>query len=280
MPSAYHDATSGSIERGNALGDRSSVRQSRLFRQYESGNNVKSLLGTDNLQWAVDQKEGAFAGHSVYDVASQDYMPVPSQPPVAVAAAEAPAAPRFGRRSANQPPAVSAEPAASAGPVAPAPARGAGGRSSMDWLADELWQAVGDRDVDGVTRALRKGADPNMVCPDGWVRDECRPQAGGVGRSVLHHAAWAGDLHVFKALVAAGADVERKRNTAWRPNGGVRGRGSTPVHHATMYNRHEIVRYCLEELGCDIDAPGEQGYTALHIAAKFNYPQLVEYASH
>ena len=28
MPSAYHDATAGSIERGNALGDRSSVRQS------------------------------------------------------------------------------------------------------------------------------------------------------------------------------------------------------------------------------------------------------------
>ena len=37
MPSAYHDASSGSIERGNALGDRSTVRQSRYFRQYESG---------------------------------------------------------------------------------------------------------------------------------------------------------------------------------------------------------------------------------------------------
>ena len=76
MPSAYHDASAGSIERGNALGDRSSVRQSRYFRQYESGNNVKSLLGTDNLRWDVDQKEGAFSGHSVYDGASQAYAPV------------------------------------------------------------------------------------------------------------------------------------------------------------------------------------------------------------
>jgi hypothetical protein len=27
----------------------------------------------------------------------------------------------------------------------------------------------------------------------------------------------------------------------------------------------------------DIDIPGEQGYTPLHLACKFNYPKLVEY---
>ena len=147
----------------------------------------------------------------------------------------------------------------------------------MDWLADALWQAVGNRDLTEVQRLLRQGADPNMVCPDGWVRDENRPKEGGVGRSVLHHAAWAGDLPIFKALVEAGADVGRKRNTAWRPNGGVRGRGSTPMHHACMYNRIKIVEFCLDELGCEIDTPGEQGYTCLHLAAKFNYPKLVEF---
>jgi hypothetical protein len=36
------------------------------------------------------------------------------------------------------------------------------------------------------------------------------------------------------------------------------------------------VLYLLEDLGCDINAPGEQGYTPLHLAAKFNYPKLVE----
>ena len=240
VASAYHDSTSGSIERGNALGDRSSVRQSRLFRQYESGNAVKSILGTDNLRWDTNQKQGVFAGHSVYDDKAQDYAPVPppqqyAQPQQQYAQAQpqqqyAPAqlqqsasAPRHGRRSSEVP--VLVQQQQQQEPAAAAPPR-QNGRSSFDWLADALWQAVGARDLTEVQRLLRQGADPNMICPDGWVRDECRPKEGGVGRSILHHAAWAGDLAIFKALVDGGADVERKRNTAWRPNGGVRGRGS------------------------------------------------------
>ena len=70
---AYHDPSDGSIERGNMLGDRASVRQSRLFRQYESGNAVKSLLGTDSIVWDVDRKEGVFKGEPVYDCMSQSY---------------------------------------------------------------------------------------------------------------------------------------------------------------------------------------------------------------
>ena len=266
---AYHDRMSGSIERGNTLGERSTVRQSSYFRQYESGNNVKDLLGTGNLKWDVDKKEGVFAGHSVYDGRNLDYKPATPQPQY-----QAPPpppqqpAPKFGRRS-NP---AEEQPFPPTGPV-----RARGGAGGMDWLADALWQAVGNRDLTGVQRLLRQGADPNMVCPDGWVRDENRPKEGGVGRSVLHHAAWAGDLPIFKALVEAGADVGRKRNTAWRPNGGVRGRGSTPMHHACMYNRIKIVEFCLDELGCEIDTPGEQGYTCLHLAAKFNYPKLVEF---
>ena len=147
----------------------------------------------------------------------------------------------------------------------------------LDANADALWQAVGNRDREEVARLLQRGADPNMVCPDGWVRAECAPKDGAVGRSVLHHAAWAGDLAIFKLLVQSGGDVMRQRNTAWRPNGGVRGRGSTPLHHAVMYNRIQIVDYLLNELGVPIDLAGEQGYTPLHLAAKFNYPRLVEF---
>ena len=118
---------------------------------------------------------------------------------------------------------------------------------------------------------------PLSLCVAGWVREECAPKDGGVGRSLLHHAAWVGDLSIFKKLVEAGADVTRQRNTAWRPNGGVRGRGATPLHHAVMYNRKEIVDYILNTLGVPVDLPGEQGYTPLHLAAKFNYPELVEF---
>ena len=128
----------------------------------------------------------------------------------------------------------------------------------------------------GTNVSFKGGADPNMVCPDGWVREECRPRNGQVGRSLLHHAAFMGDLEIFKFLCSAGADHARRRNTAWRPNGGVAGRGSTPLHHAVQYNRMSIVLFLIDECGADINQQGEQGYTPLHIAAKFNYPPLVE----
>jgi len=116
-----------------------------------------------------------------------------------------------------------------------------------------------------------------MVTPDGWVRDGMRAKNREVGRTLLHHAAWVGNLPVFKLLVESGGDVNKKRNTAWRPNGGVNGRGSTPLHAAVMYNRENIVKYLVEDCGVDIDIPGEQGYTILHIACKFNLPNLTEY---
>ncbi|KAK3286224.1 hypothetical protein CYMTET_6208 [Cymbomonas tetramitiformis] len=144
----------------------------------------------------------------------------------------------------------------------------------MNYRDDELWAAVGARDLNEVERCVRQGGNVNMVCPDSWVRSE---NAGkkGTGRSLLHHAAWAGDERVFRHLVENGADIGRRRNTAWRPNGGVRGRGATPLHHAVMYNRASIVDYLLSK-GADVNEPGEQGFTPLHIAAKFNYPHLVE----
>jgi len=145
----------------------------------------------------------------------------------------------------------------------------------MTYKDDDLWTAVGQRDLGAVQRAVLVGGDVNMVCPDSWVRDEVAGKRG-TGRSLLHHAAWAGDLEVFKALVAAGANVGRRRTVAWRPNGGVAGRGSTPLHHAVMYNRLPIVEYLVGECGIDIDEPGEQGYTALHLATKFDHVAIAE----
>ena len=56
-----------SINRNNVLNnDRSCVRQSSLFRQYESGNSVKGLLGTPNLCWNTQMKEGVFAGQKAH----------------------------------------------------------------------------------------------------------------------------------------------------------------------------------------------------------------------
>lgn len=64
--SAYHDPNSASQNVGNHVGSRSTVRQSKLFRMYESGNAAKAILGQDSLQWNVNLKEGAYHGR-VFD---------------------------------------------------------------------------------------------------------------------------------------------------------------------------------------------------------------------
>ena len=143
-----------------------------------------------------------------------------------------------------------------------------------------LWEAVSNKELGEVKRLLAKGADPNMLCPDAFVNlhhtEKMRAgQTRDTGRALLHHAAWAGDLEVFKAIVDAGGDIDRKRNTVWRPNGGVNGRGNKPLHFAVMYRRLPIVQYLLD-LGADVDAAGEQGYTPLHISVKFNFPEIME----
>ncbi|GMI00130.1 hypothetical protein TrVE_jg575 [Triparma verrucosa] len=52
---------------GNSLGSRPVIRQSKYFRQYESGNATKSLLGMSNLQWDTEKTEGCFSGGRVHD---------------------------------------------------------------------------------------------------------------------------------------------------------------------------------------------------------------------
>jgi len=67
MSGHRHDSMAGTQNQGNTLGSRSCVRQSKLYRQYESGNNVKDILGTPNLRWNTSKKEGAYDGHAIYD---------------------------------------------------------------------------------------------------------------------------------------------------------------------------------------------------------------------
>eukprot|EP01035_Chromulina_nebulosa_P024171 gene24171-31417_t len=67
MPGHKHNSSAATQNQGNTLGDRSCVRQSKLYRMYESGNSVKSILGTSNLCWNTDQKEGAYQGQQIYD---------------------------------------------------------------------------------------------------------------------------------------------------------------------------------------------------------------------
>ena len=67
MSSHWHDSNAGTQNQGNVLGARPCVRQSKLFRSYESGNGVKGLLGTPHLQWEENRQQGAYANQPVWD---------------------------------------------------------------------------------------------------------------------------------------------------------------------------------------------------------------------
>jgi len=76
----HHDARFGGQNLGNSIGNRSCVRQSKTFRQYESGNTMKGLLGTSHLGWDVNKKQGAYSG-AVYDAATDGAARGASQQP-------------------------------------------------------------------------------------------------------------------------------------------------------------------------------------------------------
>ena len=122
------------------------------------------------------------------------------------------------------------------------------------------------------------------VCRPGAARDERRASPlqgakvdhgdagrgsrGAAPKSVVMHAADMGDLQVFQLLMDDGAGG---RQRTWSG-----GRGNTPLHQAALYNRLDIVKWCVEN-GCEVNMPGEHRYTALHFAAKYGYCELVAY---
>lgn len=67
MSGHHHNSNAGTQNQGNSLGDRACVRQSKLYRTHESGNDVKSILGTDHLRWDTEHQEGAYKGQKVFD---------------------------------------------------------------------------------------------------------------------------------------------------------------------------------------------------------------------
>lgn len=76
MSGHRHNPTAATQNQGNSLGDRACVRQSKLYRVHESGNNVKSLLGTSHLCWDQNQTQGAYEGRNVYDHTEDDPLRV------------------------------------------------------------------------------------------------------------------------------------------------------------------------------------------------------------
>ena len=65
--SATHHSGSGDQNRGNSIGTRPTVRQSKLFRRHESGNAMKDILGSgETTRWDENKMQGGYSG-ATYD---------------------------------------------------------------------------------------------------------------------------------------------------------------------------------------------------------------------
>jgi len=67
MSGHHHNSNAATQNQGNSLGDRACVRQSKLYRMYESGNDVKAILGSSHLCWNPNETQGAYKGKKAYD---------------------------------------------------------------------------------------------------------------------------------------------------------------------------------------------------------------------
>ena len=63
----YRNLGGDTQNQGNVIGDRPCVRQTRTGRDHEGGNRMKDILGQSDLKWNIDEAQGAYHGHKVYD---------------------------------------------------------------------------------------------------------------------------------------------------------------------------------------------------------------------
>ena len=133
----------------------------------------------------------------------------------------------------------------------------------------ELIQALLEAGVDANARVLRKLWFRPTSHDRGWV-----DHAGG---TAFWRAAMSSDVEVMRTLVAAGADPNSKTDQGTTPLMVAAGLGwignfSPNAPESFM----AAVEYCLE-LGNDINAVDEDGFTALHGAASRGDNEIVQW---
>ena len=78
------------------------------------------------------------------------------------------------------------------------------------------------------------------------------------GRTVLHEAAFNGQLQVVQCLIdELGVDPKSCRDD----------KGQTPLHAAAKGGEQSVLRYLIKEKGCDPMSRDENGWSVLHAAA-------------
>jgi ankyrin repeat protein len=123
------------------------------------------------------------------------------------------------------------------------------------------------------------GADPNArLGKKLWFRTFHGDWISPDGATAFWLAAKANDVPAMKILVAAGANPDIRSNSGATPLQAAAGFGLEPqVTNFAPDARIAAVRYLVEELGADVNAKDNQGYTPLHGAALTDNRELIKY---
>ena len=140
-----------------------------------------------------------------------------------------------------------------------------------------LHMAAGDGRKEVAELLIAKGAEVNakiegmtpldiaIELKHTTTADLLRKHGGKSGATdSIHVAAAVGNIEAVKQHLAAGTDVNAKRNN-----------GATPLHEAAAFGHKEIAELLIAA-GADVDAKDENGYTPLFNAAYWGRKEIVE----
>lgn len=129
---------------------------------------------------------------------------------------------------------------------------GNGGPPDPDRFSRELVRDSGNGNLESVLEDLAGGGNVNFI--------------GGDGRAALHSAARFGFFDICRRLIENGADIALRD-----------GCGDTVLTSAARSGSIELIRYLVEEKGCDIQARNRFGWTPLYCSVLDNHPEVMRY---
>lgn len=114
-------------------------------------------------------------------------------------------------------------------------------RRSPGELAEALWKAVNEDNIQKVKDLLEKGADSNnkVYWSEAWLSKNNEPSLKRA--PPLHVACWKGNLEIVKALVASGADKDLGDSN-----------NMSPLHYVAEGAHIVVAKYMVEEASCNV----------------------------